>query len=423
MGMRIKKNPQPQLAIRMQMKPRPIFTDLCTCAKNLYNRATYEVRQEFFSTGKWIQYTNLYHRLKHEPVYLALKDMSDSYLPQQVLRQVEQTWRSFFNALKVWKKDPGRFRTRPRTPRYKPKNGMYMLSFPRRRVRIRNSQILFTRNLMARGFPTFPLDSLPLTAEACVGARLVPFYDRFVVELLYEVQAQPFPSSDFPSRTMGIDLGLTNLVTTSDGLLVKGGVVKTINQWYNKQLAHYRSLATICNHQYTTRRIQRLHRRRINKLHDIFHQISRRIINYCLEQKIKTLVIGYNAGWKQHCNLGKRINQSFIQLPFSQLVQMLEYKAKLVGMTVVRVDEAYTSQQCSKCGHVDKRNRTSRGSFCCQRCGVHLNADYNAARNILQRYPTDSQVVPTDSIHSSVTNLPDSGCVTHPVQNSFSRVV
>ncbi|MCK5346009.1 MAG: hypothetical protein KAR20_21510 [Candidatus Heimdallarchaeota archaeon] len=83
--MRTKKNPQPQLAIRMQMKPRPIFTDLCLCAKNLYNRETYEVRQEFFRTGKWVQYTALYHRLQHEPVYLALKDISDSYLPQQIL--------------------------------------------------------------------------------------------------------------------------------------------------------------------------------------------------------------------------------------------------------------------------------------------------------------------------------------------------
>ncbi|MHA2096763.1 MAG: hypothetical protein ACW98F_19280, partial [Candidatus Hodarchaeales archaeon] len=62
--MRTKKHLRPQLAIRMQMKPRPIFTDLCTCAKNLYNRATYEVRQEFFQTGKWVQYTALYHRLK-----------------------------------------------------------------------------------------------------------------------------------------------------------------------------------------------------------------------------------------------------------------------------------------------------------------------------------------------------------------------
>ena len=88
--MRAKKPPHPQLTIRMQMKSRPIFVDLCTQAKNLYNRATYLVRQEFFTKGTWLQYTTLYHQLKHESVYLALKEISDSYLPQQVLRQVEQ---------------------------------------------------------------------------------------------------------------------------------------------------------------------------------------------------------------------------------------------------------------------------------------------------------------------------------------------
>ncbi|MHA2094955.1 MAG: RNA-guided endonuclease InsQ/TnpB family protein [Candidatus Hodarchaeales archaeon] len=401
------------------MKPRPIFTDLCTCAKNLYNRATYEVRQEFFQTGKWVQYTALYHRLKHDPVYLALKAISDSYLPQQVLRQIEQVWRSFFNAMKAWKKDPTKFHAQPRIPRYKPKTGLHMLSFPRPRVRIRNKQILFARNLMSRGFPTFPVGTLPLTAETCVGARLVPFYDRFVVELIYEVQLHPFPTTDLPSRAMGIDLGLTNLVTTSDGLLVKGGVVKTINQWYNKRLAHYRSLATTCNHQHTTRRILRLHRVRTNKLREFFHQTSYRLITYCLAHNIETLVIGYNVRWKQHCNLGKRTNQSFVQLPFLKLVQMLEYKAKLVGIKVIRVNEAYTSQQCSKCGHVEKKNRRSRGSFCCLRCGIQLNADYNAACNILHRFHPKPQVVPTERAHSYGAPLPDSGCVTHPVQNSL----
>jgi len=90
--MRAKKQNQPHLTIRIQMKSRPIFVDLCTSAKNLYNYATYIVRQEFFASGNWIQYTDLYHMLKHELVYLSLKEISDSYLPQQLLRQVDQTW-------------------------------------------------------------------------------------------------------------------------------------------------------------------------------------------------------------------------------------------------------------------------------------------------------------------------------------------
>jgi putative transposase len=277
---------------------------------------------------------------------------------------------------------------------------------------------------MTRGFPTFQVGKLPLTNETCSGARLVPFYDRFIVELLYTVQFHAFPyNNNIPPRAMGIDLGLTNLVTTSDGFIVKGGIAKTINQWYNKQLAHYRSRALICNQQNSTRRIERLHRLRANQLHDLFHQISRKVINYCLVQNIDTVVIGYNAHWKQRCNLGYRTNQSFVQIPFLEFIQMLEYKAKLVGISVIRVNEAYTSQKCSKCKYISKKNRKSRGWFCCQSCGMQVNADYNAALNILQRGCPDSQVVPPINFASPRVGLPDSGCVTHPVQNSYIRVV
>ena len=416
--MRAKKHTQPQLTIRMQMNSRPIFMDLCTRSKNLYNQATYRVRQELFTTGNWLQYTALYHLLKHEPVYLALQEISDSYLPQQVLRQVEQVWRSYFSALKVWKKDLSKFLGKPNLPGYKPKNGLHMLNFPRPRVRIRGAEILFARNLMARGFPTFSVGKLPVTKDTCTGARLVPFYDRFVIELLYEAQVQSFPSFKNPPGAIGIDLGITNLVATSDGLLVKGGVVKTINQWYNKQLAHYKSLAKKLNQQLTTTRMQRMHRNRANRIRDYFHQTSRIIINHCLQNNVNTLVIGYNARWKQQCKLGKRTNQSFVQIPFYKLVHMLEYKAKLVGITVITVNEAYTSQQCSSCGIIDKRNRRSRGLFLCRSCGLRLNADHNAATNILQRLPADVKVVPSVSSSPACSVLPDRGCVTHPVMTS-----
>ena len=413
--MRAKKRIKPQLTIRMQMKSQPIFVDLCTRAKNLYNHATYRVRQEFFVTGNWLQYTTLYHKLKHEPVYLALKKISDSYLPQQVLRQVEQNWRSYFNALKGWKKEPNKFLGKPRLPGYKAKNGLHMLNFPRPRVRIRGTEILFAKNLMTRGFPTFSVGKLPITRENCVGARLLPFYDRFMIELLYEVDNQAFPSFKKPPRAMGLDLGINNLVATSDGLLVKGGVVKTINQWYNKQLAHYKALAKKHNLQDKTNRMIRMSRKRANKINDIFHQTSRMIINQCLQNNINTLVIGYNPLWKQQCNLGKRTNQSFVHIPFSKFLHMLKYKAQLMGITTILVSEAYTSQQCSNCGIINKKNRRSRGLYHCRSCGLRINADHNAALNILKRLPADNQVIPTVSSTSVCPDLQDRGYVTHPV--------
>jgi putative transposase len=413
--MRAKKETKTQLTIRMQMKSRPIFVDLCTRAKNLYNYATYLVRQDFFLTGNWLKYTTLYHQLKHESVYLALKEISGSQVPQQVLLQVEHTWRSYFNAIKAWKEDPTNFLARPRLPSYKPKNGLHMLTFTGQQVRIRNDKILLTKNLMDQGFPIFPIGNLPVTAENCTGARLVPFYDRFVVEILYKVNKQSIPNSNHPFKSIGIDLGVNTLLATSDGLFVKGGVVKTINQWYNKQLAYYKSLTKKHNQKNSSYRIQRMHRVRTNKLQDIFHQTSRFIINHCLENNVTTIVIGYNMRWKQHCNLGKRTNQSFVQIPFLKLVHMLKYKAKLVGIVVICVSEAYTSQKCSKCGIIDKRNRYSRGLYLCNSCGLYINADHNAAINIRNRLSFDNQVVPSISSNTICPDLPDRGGVTPPV--------
>ena len=70
----------------------------------------------------------------------------------------------------------------------------------------------------------------------------------------------------------------------------------------------------------------------------------------------------------------------------AKLVQMLEYKAIRVGIRVIRVDEAYTSQRCSQCGLICKTNRISRGLYHCRRCSFQVNADHNAARNIVQKY-------------------------------------
>jgi putative transposase len=137
-----------------------------------------------------------------------------------------------------------------------------------------------------------------------------------------------------------------------------------------------------------------------------------------MEKNITTIVIGYNSLWKQRCNLGKRINQSFVQIPFDKLIYMIEYKAKLVGISVVRVSEAYTSQQCSNCGIIDKRNRYSRGLYLCHSCGLHLNADHNAAINIRKRLIPIIQVVPSDGSNSVCSILPDRGGVTPPVVTS-----
>jgi putative transposase len=79
------------------------------------------------------------------------------------------------------------------------------------------------------------------------------------------------------------------------------------------------------------------------------------------------------------------LNRNLLSNSISTLYQMLEYKARWYGKKLVRVNPKHTSQTCSKCGKKDKESRKSQSVFVCTSCNFELNADWNAARNILAR--------------------------------------
>ena len=128
--------------------------------------------------------------------------------------------------------------------------------------------------------------------------------------------------------------------------------------------------------------------RRNNKVKDYLHKVSSAIVKYLVSNDITCIIIGKNDKWKDSCNLGKKNNQNFILIPHSRLVQMIEYKCNLEGITVVKVNEAYTSK-CSFldneqiCKHqIYKGNRINRGLFRSSK-GILINADINGAYNIM----------------------------------------
>lgn len=104
---------------------------------------------------------------------------------------------------------------------------------------------------------------------------------------------------------------------------------------------------------------------------------------------IHILFIGKNVGWKEGINLGIKMNQTFVSIPYNKLIEMLEYKCKLKGFKVVLINEAYTS----KCSFLDnepickhetyKGKRIKRGLFQTQK-GILINADVNGSYNIMR---------------------------------------
>src|SRR5215469_3823499 len=144
------------------------------------------------------------------------------------------------------------------------------------------------------------------------------------------------------------------------------------------------------------------------------HTASRAIIELLAKEGIGTLVIGKNVGWKQEANMGKKNNQSFVFIPHTRFIDLLTYKAELVGIRVVTIEEGHTSK-CSfldlePIGHHDRYlgKRVKRGMFVAS-TGQAINADINGSYNILRRFAPDAftQGIANCVLHPLPLRLPD----------------
>ncbi len=355
---------------------------LCHLSKNLYNERSYQIRQELFKHNKWIRYNVLYHRIKTSKNYQLLPAQT----AQQVLKILDRNWKSFFRAIREWKKDKSEFKGRPKPPRYKPKDGEFILVFTNQQVKIEDKILKFPKKI------GFEIKTRLSDKTDMREVRIIPKGVGYVVEIVYKKIIHPKYLKK--NNIIAIDLGVRNLITTvnNNGLkpfVIKGGAVNSINQFYNKERARIQSTY---DHQgiKTGKTLQKLTNKRNKKIKDYFHKISKKIIEYCLLNNIGTIVIGYNPDWKRNCHLGKKNTQNFVTIPYYKLIQQLEYKAEEQGINFIKQEENHSS----KCSFLDNEpiehhkkylgRRITRGLFKSQE-GIIINADVNGAYNILKK--------------------------------------
>lgn len=227
--------------------------------------------------------------------------------------------------------------------------------------------------------------------------RIIPQATCYVVEVIYEKKEQDLNLDK--DNFLSIDLGLNNLCTCISNVgikpfIVNGKIIKSFNQWYNKKRAR---LMSYIGDKGTSKRLRRLNNYRNFWIEDKIHKVSRFIVNICIENNIGNLVVGLNKGWKNGVNLGKRINQKFVEIPFSKLVEKISYKCKLVGIDFQVHEESYTSKvdhlAFEKLGKHDVYlgKRKKRGLFQSS-IGKLLNADINGAIGIGRKVFGDSYV-------------------------------
>ena len=180
-------------------------------------------------------------------------------------------------------------------------------------------------------------------------------------------------------------------------IIVSGKKIKSINHHYNKLQARYKSELQKKNKKYWSNRLQKITDKRKNKIEDAFHKISRWLITFCLENGISNIVIGKNTNWKQNSKMNKTNNQNFIQIPFTILENMIDYKAREVGLNVIWQEESYTSKASyfnndkipkfkkdDTTKHQFSGKRIKRGLYRTKE-GKFVNADVNGSLNILRK--------------------------------------
>jgi putative transposase len=374
-------------------------------SKNLYNAALYVTRQAFIHQQRVITYPELAREMKTTEQYRALPRK----VSQWVLKQVALAWQGYFAACAAWEADPSRFLGHPRLPRYLDQQGRNLLTYTDQAI---------SHAPKHRGYvvPSGLNIRVETHQTAIDQVRLVPHASHYTVEVIYE---QPvIPADVDPTRVAAIDIGVNNLAAVASNqpglvpFLVQGRPVKAINQWYNKRRA--RLQAKLAEGVFVSRQLDILTDQRNRQMTSYLHVASRRIMDWLVAQRIGTLVIGKNDGWKQQIRLGKRTNQHFVFIPHARFIQMLTYKAELVGIRVLVSEESYTSKSSfldlePVAKHESYAGRRVKRGLFRARDGRCLNADINGAYNILRK------VVP-DAFGNGI-----GGVVVHPVRMALAN--
>lgn len=292
---------------------------LCHIAKNLANEAIYNIRQYYFQEGEYLNYQKNYVLLKNSPNYKML----NSNMAQQILKEVDSSFKSFFGLIKLAKKGKYNFRD-IKLPKYLPKDGFTTLIIGF--VRIKGNKLIVPySNAFKKNHKSIEINIPPkLVDKKIKEIRIIPKSKARFFEIQYVYEVEEIQSNVDKDKALAIDFGINNLATcvTSQGqsFIIDGRRLKSINQWYNKENAHLQSIKDKqrYKHRYTNRQLKNTIKRN-NRVNDYMNKTARLIINYCLKNSIGNIVCGYNETFQRNPKLGKANNQIFTNIPFGIL--------------------------------------------------------------------------------------------------------
>nr|WP_255460310.1 transposase [Leptotrichia sp. oral taxon 417] len=312
-------------------------------AKNLTNEAIYNIRQYYFNKKKYLSYNENYKMLKNSDNYKKL----NSNMAQQILKEVDGSFKSFFGLLKLARNGQYNFKD-IKLPKYLAKDGFTTLVIGF--VRLKDDILIVPYSNAFRKTHKEITIKLPpvLKGKKIKEIRIIPKQHSRYFEIQYIYEVEEIQRELNKNNALGIDLGINNLCTcvTDAGasFIIDGRKLKSINQYYNKTNAKLQSIKDKQKIEHITLRQKRIARKRNNRIEDYLSKAARIIVNYCLNNDIGKIVLGYNEDFQRNSNIGSINNQNFVNISYGKLRDKLIYLCKLYGIEFKLQEESYTSK-------------------------------------------------------------------------------
>lgn len=300
------------------------------------------------STSGIMSYTYLDALLKYTKNNDYYAEGLPIHVAQNVLKEVCGAIKGYFGSLKPYKSNPTAFKGKPKFPGYKRKKGTS--SF-------KSSNIECKIHKTKRGnyYCSFPKTKEIIhlgkkTYGKLIEVHVTPVNGRYELSFVFDDEqvVEPIKSND---RIIAIDPGINNLMAITNNcdlpcMLFNGKPLKSINQLYNKEIAMIVSKNTkgSTDKFKPTKEYKRVTLKRNNQVKDYLFKSVKVLMNWCVENRIDTIVLGKNTDWKQETNIGKVNNQNFVQIPHDKLYRMIKYSAERLGIKVIEQEESYTSK-------------------------------------------------------------------------------
>ena len=381
-----------------------VLGQLTYAAWKLWNVANYERKTWTKESG--IPYPNWFDQKKRLKEHFWYKNLP-SQSAQELLHTLDGAWRSFYKL-----KETGGVEN-PKPPKYKQENfnmkylkdGFTVLSGNRVRLAIPKQLRGYLQEKFGFKNTFFYVDvpnHLQLKAEHVKTLEFKPLsggkYELIAVVETPDREEDPILSAKFMSIDSGVNNFLTCYLHDGGSYIFSGRQLLATERYFDKVISYYDSLSdsqqTAKGTQYPkqSKRVQKLYEKRRKQVKHLLHAMTRAVINLAIEHGVETIILGDLTGIRQEKNFGAKINQKFHKWPFRKVMELIGYKAALVGIAVLKTTEEYTSQTCSVCKpipgqeYAHKSNRKHRGLYTCKDCGTVINADVNGAINIAKKY-------------------------------------